>query len=329
MLELSPEALRIVDKVRKLLALAGNNPSQEEAQVALDMAHQLLEEHNIELHTVESTRKTGSHSTKRADEKSGGALYKWQAQVWQDAAKLNFCVYFRIRGLEKGAKYEHRLVGRPENVVMTQVMAEYLQGAIERLARKWAQDRDLNIFAKDAIIFREGAAQRISERLNSLRWDREQEARRREQENKGTGTEVTIFGVKTMEEDLNNDYLNGWEPGTTARQRAEREASYETYRREQAEKKAAHEHRMANDPAYAANWRAVEAAAKKQLDDYNKKEQAKARRREKNGGGYYRRENEQDRRRDSAAYSAGRRAGNDIGLDPQVKKTATKPSGYL
>lgn len=38
---------KIVEKINKLLALAGNNPSEEEAQAALLKAQQLMAEHNV------------------------------------------------------------------------------------------------------------------------------------------------------------------------------------------------------------------------------------------------------------------------------------------
>lgn len=321
--ELTPEALRAIDKIQKLFALAGNNPNQEEAASAMEMAQLLLEQHNIEISAVE--RKEGSTGTKRADEKHSGGLYKWQANVWESTAKLNFCVYFRQKGLEKGSKYEHRVVGRPENVVMTKVMADYLEGAIERMARAWSKDMGYtSIFQKDVIIYREGMAATISERLVDLRRTREQEARQREEDARanGTGTEMTLWGAKQAEDDLNTDYLQGLEPGTTARKRAEREARSAAWEAEQEEKKRVHEARLLSDPVYAAETARKEAEAKARVDAYSaewEKKWAKAeKRRQANGGGYYRRENEQDRRQSSHAYRAGRRDGHEIGLDPQV-----------
>lgn len=314
--ELTPVQTRIIDKVEKLLALSANNPSQEEAQVALDMAHQLLEEHNIEMALIEQKSGKPSLDGQRADQHSNGALYKWQASVWESSAKLNFCMYSRVKGLAKGSKYQNRLIGRPENVIMTKHMAEYLQQAIERIAREWAKNRGLNIFASDAIIFREGVADTISTRLSSLRWEREQEARRREQEAaaQGTGTAVTIFGVKTREDDFNNDYVMGWEPGTTARRRAEDQAAAQA-------RKAEHERRMAEDPEYRARQDAIRKRIADQNAEWDKKWEKNRKRRERNGGYSYReRDNAETRRRDSYAFRRGQDAGHDIGLDPQVSR---------
>lgn len=315
---------KIVDKIQKLLALAGNNPNKEEAQTALNMAHKLLEGHNISLLEVEQSG-AKRDTDRRADDRHSGALYKWQMQVWEETAKLNFCAYFRIRGLSKGAKYEHRIVGSPVNSLATKLMAEYLQGAIERVAREWAKAKGLNIFTKDAVVFREGMAAEICGRLANSRWDREQEARRQAAENTGNSTAVTIFGVKTRESDLNNDYIYGWAPGTTASHRAEREAHYAAWTRSKKEQEAAHLRRLETDPAYRAEFEAEQEISRK-IDEAREKEFArKARAREKyyEKHGYRSRGNEQTRRRDNPAFYEGYRAAKEIGLDQQVDHNNT------
>ena len=40
---------RIIKRIEKLLSLAGNNPSQEEAQSAMLMAQKLMAEHNLSM----------------------------------------------------------------------------------------------------------------------------------------------------------------------------------------------------------------------------------------------------------------------------------------
>lgn len=46
---------RILDKVRKMLALAGNNPSQEEAESALLMAQRMLTKYGLSMEDIDST----------------------------------------------------------------------------------------------------------------------------------------------------------------------------------------------------------------------------------------------------------------------------------
>ena len=43
---------KITDKIRKLLALAGNNPSEEEAQAAALMAQKLIAKYNVDVNAL-------------------------------------------------------------------------------------------------------------------------------------------------------------------------------------------------------------------------------------------------------------------------------------
>lgn len=321
-MELSQEAVNAIAKVEKLLNLARGNSNADEAQNAMDMAQQLLERYNLDMALVEASKRTDNA---RKDETRGGGLYKWQREVWEACAKLNFCVYRSIRGLERGSKYENRVIGSHVNVVATRLLADYLQDTIERLAREWAKDQGYNIFAKPVIIYREGMADRINTRLYWLRQERA-EAERKRQAEAPTGTTLpSLVRVSQHEADLNEDYLHGREPGTTARLRAEREARMAEWTRKYEEQQAEHARRMLEDPDYAARHRAKEEEQKRIDAERAKKEAARERRREKSG--YYQRsrpENEQDRRRSHSAYHSGYDKGGEIGLDPQVGKRQSK-----
>lgn len=307
---------KIVDKIRKLLALANNNPNEEEAEVALNMALELMEAHNISRAQVE--KDTGVTDGTRADEKTKGGLYKWQVAIWEQVATSNLCKYERVKGTERGAKYEHRVVGRPENVIVSRLMAEYLQDAVEMHGRAYAKDRGWNIFAKPAITFREGMAEKICYRLWNKRMERERAARA---EAKNTGsTAVALVDAAQAEEDYNNDYLNGWEPGTSAANRARRQAEWQQFLAECEErgalKAAVHEEKMATDPEYRAAFEEAQAEKEKQERKREKRREYNEKRRK---GGY--RESAEDRKRSSEEYMAGYRKGAEISLDDQIGTT--------
>lgn len=316
--ELSPEALAAIERIGKLLALAKDTRGNEaEAQNAMDAALKLLEKHNLDMALVERTKGNAGHA-KRQDKSSGGGLYKWQRTLWNSVAGMNMCVYFSIRGLERGSKYENRLVGRAENVLAATLMAQYLQDTVERMAAEWVKDNyetGTSRFIQSAIIWREGAAERLSSRLWDLRWEREAAAREQKADAfKAAGGEnalVVITDVIQDEADLNNDYLHGLDPGTTKARRMERERVSAIWQAEQAEKKRLHESRMLIDPEYAAKARLDEAIANQ--------ENAKAQQRYDRA---YRpratRETAEDRRRSTHAFRAGYHAASDIGLDQQV-----------
>lgn len=316
--EMSPAALAAIEKVQKLLALANDTRGNEnEAQSALDLAHRILEQHNLDVASVEAHNK--APGAKRDDAKSAGGLYKWQRKVWEETAKLNMCMYFSIKGLEAGSKYEQRFIGRPENVLMTRLMGDYLQTTIERMAAEWAKDQGYQSrFVRDAIIYREGMADRICDRLSSMRWERVQESRRQEEAARAArqpgepGTGLVLASVVQSEDDLNQDYLRGWEPGTTARRRAESEARYKAIvaRNEQEAKDRAA--RRLIDPTFDLECKAEEAAKAKADAAWEKKWNRRHSR------GYSTRETAEDRRRAHPAHYAGRAAGDKVSLDRQI-----------
>jgi hypothetical protein len=306
---LTQEELSIIDKVEKLLRLAGNNPNEHEASAASAKAMALLEAYNLDMFTVE--RNSGKMG-KREDTKFAGGLYPWQRYLWNEVAQLHFCRYWFIRGLRKGQAYEHRVLGRHENVVGTRVMAEYLQQTIERLAREWAGCPQ-NYFTKSAISYRDGMSARLVSRLTELRYKRlrEDEAKREEDaaraRSSGTapGTAVMLADVAQAEEDANNDYLHGegFSAGVRAR-RAKAQADYEAQVKKQEEYDAAH-------PEEAAARKAKE---EKDWADYMKK-QGKRKQRAHSGPKY---------KGDVNAYWDGHAKGGEVGLDLQVDANATR-----
>lgn len=320
-IELSDKALEAIDKVEKLLALARDAAASEgEATNAMNLAQRILDQHNLDMALVEA-RAGASKPGKRNDQTNRGGLYKWQRAVWESTAKLNMCHYQAVRGLAAGSQYEQRLIGRKENVIMTKVMAQYLQDTIERMAAEWAKENGYKSrYVRDAIIYREGMAETICGRLSDLRYQRIQEAKRKAEEARaaqpqGTGTDIVLSSVIQSEEDLNNDYLQGWDPGTTARRRAENEAAWAKYRVEVAEKERQRQARMLVDPEFAIMERAREEANRKAREKANREWDRRYARRK--GGA---RETAEDRRRNHWSHHEGREAGYDVNLDQQIDK---------
>src|SRR6185369_337460 len=241
---------RVIEKIKKFAAMADpkSGASENEMQLAAMKMAQLLEEHNLEMHQVMGA----SGPAKRADQKRGGGLYTWQRKLWKSVAEMNFCVYFTHKGLERGAKYEHRIVGSKGNVIATEVMAQYLQETIEKLGQTWAKAQGYgSVFVKEAIAYRQGMADRLAEKLEARRWQIVEDAKRAAREEAArkqamgeaasTSNALTILDVISDEKDLNNDYLNGWEIGTTARNRKQSEAEWAAYREKRAREMVAQE----------------------------------------------------------------------------------------
>lgn len=316
--ELDQEALSIIEKVKKLLALAGNNDNEHQASAATAKAMELLAAYNLDMGVVNS-----ASSSARKDNRLKGGLYKWQRDLWEAISRLNFCMYWPIKGLARGSSYEHRILGRHENVIGAQVMADYLQGTVERLAKEWANDEGFHsVFVKQAIAYREGIAERLVERLNALRNERLAEDRKKEAEAKArathpayasSGTSLVLSSVIQSEDDLNNDYIEGLEPGTTSQRRAEARARRDAVIVAADAALALRDAQEAADPTLRAARLAAEAAEQARIDKYWADLKPR-----------YRAETPREARRRMASFGHGYEEGNNIGLDKQIDRNSRK-----
>lgn len=316
-----PRIDKILEKVEKLIALSTSS-NEHEASLAMQRAQDLLARHNLDMTLVE--RRTGA-SAKGEENRLGGGLYKWQRELWGAVADLNFCRYWSIKGLTKGAKYEHRVVGRTVNVLSTRLMAEYLESTIERITRERYENNPSLYFAKAAIAFREGMADRIASRLRDRKWEREREqraeARRQREAMSAQGVEtsnalvITYADVAQQEADLIDDFLMDREPGTTARLRKEGEIASAKWRQEWEQRRAeAVERERLDRIANPEKWARIDAEAERERRREEARERRNANRRK--GYSYRERKSGQPRHED---YYDGQAEGSRVGLDVQVR----------
>lgn len=306
-LELSEQDLVILERVKKLLAIANDARGNEnQASVAAAKAHELLEKYNLDMAMVGKTAK----GKQRGYNNFKGGLYKWQRYLWEAVAHLNFCLYWSRKGNRRGATYEHRILGRQHNVIGAQVLADYLQQTVERLAQDMARERGLNVFCKEMIAYREGMATRLCRRLNELRRQRLEEERHKQEEqaSKSTGTNlVSLSGLIQDEKDLNLDFVYGCEPGTHARRRHEY-AVEQRQRQEEFEK-----WKVENPEEYAK----LQEQRRKEDEEWRKREERNARRRK---GTYRERaKTSEELRAEMPEFREGYDRGGDISLNQQVK----------
>lgn len=330
--ELTDKQKAIIEKVAKLLEVRTDRGASEQEQAnAIDLATKLMEAHNLDMSNIERAGAKGSG--KREDKKKSGGLYQWQRDVWAAVAKLNFCVHQSVRGLTRGAKYEHRVIGRVENVLATELMAHYLEQAINRLAKEWVLNRygpGTSVFIREAIGYREGLAMRVAERVNALRYQREQESKAKAAEaaaaakhpGAAPGTGLVLVSVIQNEADLNNDFMKGWEPGTTQRRREEAEARSAQWEREwereweerQAAAQKADDEWKERDPEGWAAAKQAEADERRKREDAAIKREARNAKRRKGVSHYsHKAYTEKD-----AARDRGYRDGDQISLNDQI-----------
>lgn len=315
----------VVEKVRKLLALAAKAGTEAEAAAATEKAQALLEAYNIDMLTIEQG---GGDSGKREEQRLNGGMYIYERELWTAIAELNFCFYFttRQKATHKRRKisFAHRIVGRVVNVAATKAMAIYLQGTIERLCRE-RFPLSSQFFSREAVAFREGMSDKLSSRLWKRRQDnlsaaeakaKEEEERRANAPGLDTRFALTLIDVKKSEEAANYDFLHG--EGAFAR----REQRYEKWNKDAAERRAAEAKAEAEAEAEYAAWAAAnpEEAAKEAAKERKREERenAKAAKREERRSDRWRAPTARERRQNSDYYDDGYRKGNDISLDQQI-----------
>lgn len=107
---------KIIERIRKLMQLAGNNPSEAEREAAMRKAHQLLIQHNLNMTDVQETVETVSVY---ADD----VAYKnepWRRVILTAIAKLYFCqIVFTI----KVKKVQANFVGMKVDAEVAKVVA--------------------------------------------------------------------------------------------------------------------------------------------------------------------------------------------------------------
>jgi hypothetical protein len=306
---------KVMERIRKLLRVSEGKANEHESTVALQLAQQMADAHNIDIAGVK-----GSKAGERDDSLFPGGLYQYQRSLYEAIALLNHCLYWSRKGLQKGEKYKHRLVGSKVNVLLTRQMAEYLQSTIERITREeYCGGDPIRYFKKDAHYFREGMVDRIVDKIREKRREQEAEDRRRKAEESARANHpgstanalVTIDDVSQREAEANYDFLYG--EGAWAKQqaaRAEREA------RAKAAAEAYEQWKKANPEEYARQQ--AELAA--QNAEYWKREERNAKRRKGRLTSY------KPTKYDSGAYWDGNDRGASVGLDRQVDGGS---KGYL
>lgn len=156
---------KIVRKVKALLALAGNNPSEAEAASAAERAYELIAKHQIKEEELSqdrlSIRHDGSFVTNSRP---------WRRYIGTPLAELYFCrygvTYERERGKSAGHD-RHLFIGRDSNVQVCRIMFAYLCTTVGRLATKAGNKVPKNERSSFVNSFKLGCAIRLSVRLKT------------------------------------------------------------------------------------------------------------------------------------------------------------------
>lgn len=161
-----PDMNRIVDRVKKLLALS-TSANPHEAALAAAKAQELLFRHNLSLATVEAELLDGKGSAYVSDRFDSGGWMDWRRRLLASVARNNFC-----RGVSYQGTRDVGIVGEPHNVIVVKHLYAFLVREIMRLADLEAVEQPA-LTADDARAwkrsFYQGAVRTIASRLAEQR----------------------------------------------------------------------------------------------------------------------------------------------------------------
>jgi hypothetical protein len=146
----------IVDKIKKLLALADGNQNEHEREVAMQFAMDLLAKHNLTMLHVQSSMLDLKTDEVKADFK----LEPWVRMVLKAACKLYYTEYYMTVSYNSRGQKERTpiFVGTQENIAVTIDMSAWLLDSIRLESNRLYKHN----FERRS--FRLGASHRILER---------------------------------------------------------------------------------------------------------------------------------------------------------------------
>jgi hypothetical protein len=131
----------IIEKIKKIMRLAQNAGATEgEAAAAMSKVQEILAQHNLDMSQIDMTDKDAepiAGHRGRVTNKNN----KWEIDIFAGAAKLNFCSYYTINiGDYNGriVKLQHVVVGKPVNVMATELLVEYLLSTVNKMAKEYS-----------------------------------------------------------------------------------------------------------------------------------------------------------------------------------------------
>lgn len=185
---------KVLDKVRKLLAMANDERGNEhEREQALRMAHNMLTKYNLDMLDVEKHIHDKEDPRARFD--SEGWSMKWTLFVRKAVAELFMCKYFYGRKIN-GTRCEHSFVGRESNAVTAEYISSYVIESILKEGRRLYKHN----LSSETRAFALGCTHRIQERIAIM-------IKEKVQELVGTGKDLAILDLAKAEALANDEFI--------------------------------------------------------------------------------------------------------------------------
>ena len=164
----------ILDRIKKLQALADGGADVNECALAAARAQELIEHHRIEeAELCELTLEEAHFSHEVLEEERGVTLRSWRVQLARTLARHNNCKSLVSRGKRKtrrrpAVKAKLKIVGAPDNIALVRYLFQAVARSIERLCRKSIREGE-GAGKRWANSFRVGAVTTVKKRLEEAR----------------------------------------------------------------------------------------------------------------------------------------------------------------
>lgn len=185
---------RILDRIRKMLALANDQAASEgERDNALRMAQNLLLKYNLTQQDLDA------HEREKVDPRGKymgeGWSMLWAKRIRMHIAYLFMCKYYYGRKIN-ATKCAHYFVGRESNATTAMWMSDYVISSILKQARMLYKHN----LSPESRSFATGAEIALCKRVNELRATSQQELT-------STGSAIVIADLAKTEADLNEAFI--------------------------------------------------------------------------------------------------------------------------
>lgn len=166
------DKVRVLDKIRKLLALS-TSPNEHEAASAAEKVQVLLAEYNLTLADVGGGAQAGEEVVQSESPETDSR--PWRRRIGTGVARMYFCGYFftyrkeyipsrKIGGYIRYDK--HTFLGLEHNAVVARAMFEYLIATIERLSKSGSSGMPAKERSSYVTSFQHMASLRLAKRIH-------------------------------------------------------------------------------------------------------------------------------------------------------------------
>lgn len=183
------ETKKVIERIRKMLAMANDKANVHESAVAAGMAERLMRKYQLDMADITPPEQMyGARDVNAEYQWTGGRADPWVEWIAVASAHLNDCEV-KYTGHKSNLSMGFQFIGVGPDPTVAAEIFKYLHGEIQRLAKQVKGRKQINSF-------RTGASSEVSYRLRELKHERDKEFRA-----KATGTALVIHKKALIEQE--------------------------------------------------------------------------------------------------------------------------------